>query len=112
MGIQDANPGVSPRAEAVDGGYKSSLIRHPDKGARVGVFLEPEGDVLSVRGIGPEDRDVLQRPAGKRLVHVIPNGLNLECGCGDKAVKVPVPVLVAAGTGATASAVGALVVTV
>lgn len=79
---------MSPRAEAVDGGYESGLIRDPDEGARVGVLLEPGGDVLGVPGSGPEDGDVLQRPADKRLVDVIPNGLDLEYGCRDEAAKV------------------------
>lgn len=88
MGVQHAHPRVSPRADAVDGGDESSLIRDPDKGTRVRVLLEPEGDVLGVAGSRLEDGDVLQRPAGKRLVHVIPNGLDLECGCRYEAAKV------------------------
>ena len=93
VGGQDTHPGVSPRAEAVDSGDDRSLagIGGPDQGTGVGVFLEPDGDILGLPGPGPEDGDVFQRPAGKRLVHVISNGLELELVCHDEAFRVRGP---------------------
>ena len=80
---------MSPRAEAVDGGDESGVgIRGPDEGARVGVLLETHRGVLGLAGFGLEDKDVFQRPASKRLVHVISDGLDLEVVCWSEVVGV------------------------